>query len=294
MIRGENIFKSYSQNEVLKDITFSIKPSCIFGLLGPNGAGKTTLIRLINQITAPDKGQLFFKDEKLGEKHIPLIGYLPEERGLYKKMKVGEHSLYLAQLRGLDKAYAKKQLIHWFKKLEITDWWNKKIEELSKGMAQKVQFIAAIIHEPKLLILDEPFSGLDPVNAQQIKNEILELKRNGTTIIFSTHRMESIEELCDEICLINNGTKILEGNVSQIKNDFQQNIYHIDFKGKLDLNDVFSCIYKEENSATFQLKDNQNSKQLIDFVSSQVEIKNFNQKLPTINEIYLNLIKNDE
>lgn len=294
MIRGENIYKSYSQNEVLKDITFSIKTSCIFGLLGPNGAGKTTLIRIINQITAPDKGQLFFNDEKLNEKHIPLIGYLPEERGLYKKMKVGEHSLYLAQLRGLDKAYAKKQLIYWFKKLEMTGWWNKKIEELSKGMAQKVQFIAAIIHEPKLLILDEPFSGLDPVNAQQIKNEILELKKKGTTIIFSTHRMESIEELCDEICLINNGTKILEGNVTQIKNEFQQNIYHIDYIGKLNTNDDFSCINKEENSATFQLKDNQNSKQLIDFVSNQVEIKNFNQKLPTINEIYLNLIKNNE
>ena len=294
MITAKKVSKEYSAKIALDGVDLSIPKGSIYGLLGPNGAGKTSFIRIMNQITAPDKGEVYFGSELLQPRDIARIGYLPEERGLYKKMKVGEHSLYLAQLRGLDKAYAKKQLIHWFKKLEMTDWWNKKIEELSKGMAQKVQFIAAIIHEPKLLILDEPFSGLDPVNAQQIKNEILELKRNGTTIIFSTHRMESIEELCDEICLINNGTKILEGNVSQIKNDFQQNIYHIDFKGKLDLNDVFSCIYKEENSATFQLKDNQNSKQLIDFVSSQVEIENFNQKLPTINEIYLNLIKNDE
>lgn len=294
MIRGENIFKSYGENNIIKDISFSIKPSSIFGLLGPNGAGKTTLIRLINQITAPDNGQLFFNDQKLSEKHIQFIGYLPEERGLYKKMKVGEHSLYLAQLRGLDKSHAKKQLIYWFEKLDMNSWWDKKIEELSKGMAQKVQFIAAIIHQPKLLILDEPFSGLDPVNAQQIKNEILELKKNGTTIIFSTHRMESIEELCDEICLINNGSKILEGNIAEIKNEFQQNIYHINYLGELKLNDTFSCINHNENSVTFQLQSNQNSKQLIDFVSSQVEIKNFNQKLPTINEIYLNLIKENE
>jgi ABC-2 type transport system ATP-binding protein len=294
MIKAKNIYKSYGSKEVLKNISFSIKPSCIFGLLGPNGAGKTTLIRLINQITAPDKGQLFFNEENLSKKHIQLIGYLPEERGLYKKMKVGEHSLYLAQLRGLEKSYAKSQLKFWFEKLEMNGWWNKKIEELSKGMAQKVQFIAAIIHQPKLLILDEPFSGLDPVNAQQIKNEILNLKNNGTTIIFSTHRMESIEELCDEICLISNGQKILEGNIAKIKNEFQQNIFHINYQGQLKIDNTFNCIEKKENFATFRLQANQSSKQLIDFVSNQVEIKNFNQKVPTINEIYLNLIQSNE
>jgi ABC-2 type transport system ATP-binding protein len=294
MIKGENIFKSYGVKDVVKGISFDVKPGSIFGLLGPNGAGKTTLIRLVNQITAPEKGSLFFNQEKLTKKHVPLIGYLPEERGLYKKMKVGEHSLYLAQLRGLSKKEAKNQLSYWFQKLEMNDWWNKKIEELSKGMAQKVQFIAAVIHKPKLLILDEPFSGLDPINAQQIKNEILNLKNNGTTIIFSTHRMESIEELCDEICLINDGNKILDGNVIDIKKKFQQDIFKINYEGKLTLKDEFICIEKNENSATFQLSKDQNSKQLIEFVSNQVLIKNFNQKIPTINEIYLNLIRGNE
>ena len=275
MIRGENIFKSYSQNEVLKDITFSIKPSCIFGLLGPNGAGKTTLIRLINQITAPDKGQLFFKDEKLGEKHIPLIGYLPEERGLYPKMKIGEQAVYLAQLKGLDSSTAKSELNKWFEKFEISDWWDKKVTELSKGMAQKVQFIVTVLHKPKLLIFDEPFSGFDPINANLIKDEILQLRDNGATIIFSTHRMESVEELCEDIALINKSNKILDGKLDDIKRKFKSNTFEVGvYSSNLDLlNKELESKYElstpsfrtigDNLKLNVKLKDNQNSEDLL-------------------------------
>lgn len=226
-----NIVKKYASHVALDDVSINIKPQSIFGLLGPNGAGKTSLIRIINQITGPDSGEILFNGEHLSQKHISQIGYLPEERGLYKKMEVGEQALYLAQLKGLSRQDALKKLKYWFEKYEIQAWWNKKVEELSKGMAQKVQFIVTILHDPKLLILDEPFSGFDPINANLLRDEILELRKNGTTIVFSTHNMGSVEELCDHIALINKSKKILDGMVSDIKKTYRNNIFEIDYIG---------------------------------------------------------------
>ena len=294
MIEGRNLQKSYEQNKVLNDFSFSISENSIYGLLGKNGAGKTTLIRIINQIIAPDKGQILFKNEPLTKKHIPLIGYLPEERGLYKKMKVGEQSLYLAQLKGLSKNKAKEQLKYWFDKFEMLSWWDKTIEELSKGMAQKVQFVSSVIHQPKLLILDEPFSGFDPVNANQIINEIKNLKSKGTTIIFSTHRMESIEQLCDEICMIDKGKKVLEGTTNNIKHKFHENIYEIVFEGNLILDKNYEVISSETNNVLVKLKKEQSSNELIKHISNQVEIQNFRLKLPTLNDIFIKKSKEDE
>ncbi|MGC6428305.1 MAG: ABC transporter ATP-binding protein [Flavobacteriales bacterium] len=294
MIEGRNLQKSYEQNKVLNDFSFSISENSIYGLLGKNGAGKTTLIRIINQIIAPDKGQILFKNEPLTKKHIPFIGYLPEERGLYKKMKVGEQSLYLAQLKGLSKNKAKEQLKYWFDKFEMLSWWDKTIEELSKGMAQKVQFVSSIIHQPKLLILDEPFSGFDPVNANQIINEIKNLKSKGTTIIFSTHRMESIEQLCDEICMIDKGKKVLEGTTNNIKHKFHENIYEIVFEGNLILDKNYEVISSETNNVLVKLKKEQSSNELIKHISNQVEIQNFRLKLPTLNDIFIKKSKEDE
>ena len=294
MIEGRNLQKSYEQNKVLNDFSFSISENSIYGLLGKNGAGKTTLIRIINQIIAPDKGQILFKNEPLTKKHIPLIGYLPEERGLYKKMKVGEQSLYLAQLKGLSKNKAKEQLKYWFDKFEMLSWWDKTIEELSKGMAQKVQFVSSVIHQPKLLILDEPFSGFDPVNANQIINEIKNLKSKGTTIIFSTHRMESIEQLCDEICMIDKGKKVLEGITNNIKHKFHENIYEIVFEGNLILDKNYEVISSETNNVLVKLKKEQSSNELIKHISNQVEIQNFRLKLPTLNDIFIKKSKEDE
>src|SRR6185295_9239301 len=213
------------------DVTFDVPAGSVFGLLGPNGAGKTSLIRIINQITGPDSGSILFNESKLEADHIRQIGYLPEERGLYRKMEVGEQCLYLAQLKGMSRADAMKKLKVWFEKFEIITWWKKKIDELSKGMQQKVQFIVTVVHEPKLLILDEPFSGFDPINAQLIKNEILELRKNGATVIFSTHNMGSVEELCDNIALINKSQKILDGSVKEIKKAYRSNTYRITFRG---------------------------------------------------------------
>jgi len=218
LLHIKRVYKNYANHQALYNISLHIEKQKIFGLLGPNGAGKTTLIRIINQITAPDKGEIIFDGERLSQKHISQIGYLPEERGLYKKMKVGEQALYLAQLKGMSKTEALSKLKTWFIKFEIEQWWDKRIEELSKGMAQKIQFITTILHEPKLLILDEPFSGFDPINVKLIKKEILELREKGATIIFSTHNMESVEEICDDIALINKSKKILEGDVTKIKN----------------------------------------------------------------------------
>ncbi|MCE3260122.1 MAG: transporter ATP-binding protein, partial [Bacteroidetes bacterium] len=211
ILQVNNVSKKYSNHVALNNVSLSVKEQSVFGLLGPNGAGKTSLIRIINQITGPDTGEILFKNEKLSPKHVEYIGYLPEERGLYKKMPVGEQALYLAQLKGLTKAEAKKRLLYWFEKFEMQNWWKKRIDELSNGMQQKVQFIVTILHEPQLLILDEPFSGFDPINAQLIKNEILELRKKGATIIFSTHNMGSVEELCDNIALIHKSEKILDG-----------------------------------------------------------------------------------
>nr|WP_299343622.1 ATP-binding cassette domain-containing protein [Allomuricauda sp.] len=224
---AEEVSKSYGDYQALGNISLEIPQNRIYGLLGPNGAGKTTFIRIINQITYPDQGKIFFEGEPLAPEHIALIGYLPEERGLYKSMKVGEQALYLAQLKGLGKSEAKKRLKEWFDRFEIGEWWNKKVQELSKGMAQKIQFIVTVLHQPKLLIFDEPFSGFDPINANIIKDEILRLKDEGTSIIFSTHRMESVEELCEYIALIHKSEKILDGKLSEIKKAYKNNVFEV-------------------------------------------------------------------
>src|SRR5690606_13221295 len=240
----QNIIKQYANHRALDDVSIDIPEGKIFGLLGPNGAGKTSLIRIINQITAPDSGKIYFDNELLSPKHIEQIGYLPEERGLYRKMKVGEQMIYLAQLKGLSKTEARKKLSYWFKKLDMATWWDKRIEDLSKGMQQKVQFIATILHDPKLIILDEPFSGFDPVNAQIIQEEILELNKNGATIIYSTHRMETVEELCDNIALINKSKKILDGAVKEIKKQYQNQSFLIDFLATGSLVNHNNSIYQ--------------------------------------------------
>ena len=232
MISIRNIVKQYANHRALDNVSIEIEQGKVFGLLGPNGAGKTSLIRIINQITGPDSGEILFNGEKLHQDHISRIGYLPEERGLYKKMEIGEQILYLARLKGLSRADAMTRARYWFKKLEIETWWNKKIEELSKGMQQKAQFVATVIHEPELLILDEPFTGFDPVNAELIKNEILELNKKGATIIFSTHRMESVEELCDSIALLNLSHKILDGKVKTIRNNYRNGTYVLEYEGR--------------------------------------------------------------
>ncbi len=235
LLEVNGVSKYFGDFRALNDVSISIPKGSIFGLLGPNGAGKTTLIRVINQITMPDSGSVFLDGESLSQKHIEDIGYLPEERGLYKSMKVGEQCIYLAQLKGLSKAEAKKRLKYWFERLEIGDWWNKKIQELSKGMAQKIQFVVTVLHEPKLLIFDEPFSGFDPINANLIKDEILRLRENGATVIFSTHRMESVEELCDDIALIHESNKILDGNLVDIKRQFKINTYEVGIRTKIKM-----------------------------------------------------------
>src|ERR1700757_4345859 len=231
MLSIRNIVKQYAGHTALSDVSLEVESGQIFGLLGPNGAGKTSLIRIINQITAPDSGEIYFNGEKLNQSHIERIGYLPEERGLYKKMEIGEQMIYLARLKGLSRDEATRRLKIWFEKLGMETWWKKKIEELSKGMQQKAQFVATVLHEPDLIILDEPFSGFDPVNAETIKNEILELNRNGATILFSTHRMESVEELCDSIALIHQSKKILDGPIKDIKNAYRNDVYLVEYEG---------------------------------------------------------------
>jgi ABC-2 type transport system ATP-binding protein len=225
ILEVKNVIKQYGDYTALNNVTLNVPKGSIYGLLGPNGAGKTSLIRIINQITLPDSGEIYLDGEKLSPKHISHIGYMPEERGLYKSMKVGEQALYLAQLKGLSKSEAKKQLEYWFEKLDIKGWWNKKIQELSKGMAQKIQFVVTVLHQPKLLILDEPFSGFDPVNANIIKDEIMQLRDKGTTIIFSTHRMESVEDMCDHIALIHKSNKLIEGKLHDVKKAVQEQYF---------------------------------------------------------------------
>jgi ABC-2 type transport system ATP-binding protein len=268
----------------------------VFGLLGPNGAGKTSLIRIINQITGPDTGEILFKGEKLNPKHVERIGYLPEERGLYKKMSVGDQVLYLAQLKGLSKADAKKRLAYWFEKFEMQSWWKKKVEELSKGMQQKVQFIVTVIHEPELLILDEPFSGFDPINAQLIKNEILELRKNGATVIFSTHNMGSVEELCDNIALINKAEKILDGSVKEIRKTHRTNTYKITFKGNLlgftnalwTGGEILDKHTEDDiHSVTLKLANNVTGSQLLQTILPICEIHSFNELIPNMNDIFI-------
>ena len=302
ILETKNILKTYANHVALDDVSINVEKGSIFGLLGPNGAGKTSLIRIINQITGPDKGEVLFNGEKLKPEDISRIGYLPEERGLYKKMKVGEQAIYLAQLKGLNKTEAKKKLKYWFEKFDIIAWWDKKVEELSKGMQQKIQFIVTILHEPELLIFDEPFSGFDPINTNILKNEILSLKEKGVTIIFSTHNMESVEELCDDIVLINNSKNILSGKLNNIKKEYKSNIYNIYFSDKanfleLSLRHQYKIISKEINETGSNLKiklldNNITTNQLIQSILPFGNIISFTEETPTMNDIFIKVVEN--
>ena len=307
-IEINNVSKTYGNYKALNNISIKVPRQSIYGLLGPNGAGKTTLIRMLNQITAPDEGEIIFDGEKLNRNHISHIGYLPEERGLYKTMKVGEQAIYLAQLKGVSQKEAEKRLKAWFKKFDILSWWDRKVEELSKGMQQKIQFIVTVIHNPKLLIFDEPFSGFDPINVNLLKKEILELRDKGATIIFSTHNMASVEELCDNIMLINKGQKVLEGSVYQIKQDFKDNKFEIKLR-----------IEEQSNSQIFKFSDSQvlpegfnmesektdnngelelivsadkdiNPNILINYLSEKGTIVSYRELLPSMNDIFINQV----
>ncbi len=300
ILEVKHIHKQYANHTALNDVSLAIEPQKIFGLLGPNGAGKTSLIRIINQITGPDQGEIFFNGEKLAPKHVDMIGYLPEERGLYKKMSVGEQVMYLAQLKGLKKNDAKTKLKEWFRKFEIESWWDKKIEELSKGMQQKVQFIVTVLHEPKLLILDEPFSGFDPINAQLIKKEILELREKGATIIFSTHNMGSVEELCDNIALINKSQKLLDGSVKEIRKQYSSSIYNIVFRGNLlgFTNAVWAgAEFLEKKSeedvhtVTLKLLRQNRPNDLLQAVLNSGEILSFHEVIPSMNDIFISVVE---
>jgi ABC-2 type transport system ATP-binding protein len=303
ILEVNKILKQYGDFTALNEVTISVPKGSIYGLLGPNGAGKTSLIRIINQITMPDKGEILLDGEVLSPKHIQQIGYLPEERGLYKSMKVGEQCLYLAQLKGLSRSEAKKQLDYWFEKLEIQGWWNKKIEELSKGMAQKVQFVVCILHKPKLLIFDEPFSGFDPVNANVIKDEILELQKQGATIIFSTHRMESVEELCDHIALIHKSNKLIEGKLSDVKKQFRTNSFEVGILTEngeglmLDLTQKFKINPADFKSLNNELKlevqlGNATSNELLHILTQKGQVTHFVEKIPSVNDIFIKTVSN--
>lgn len=286
-----DVVKQYHNHTAVDKISFEVPGGSIFGLLGPNGAGKTSLIRIITTITMADSGEVILDGEPLNFDHPSHIGYMPEERGLYKKMKVGEQLIYLAQLKGMPRKEARKKLKFWLEKFDILDWWDKKVEELSKGMQQKIQFIATVVHEPKLLILDEPFSGLDPINTNLIKEEINQLNKNGTSIIFSTHRMEQVEEICENIVLINDGKKILEGNVNQIKEDNKENLYRIGFKGKLNsrfLTDGFKVISDSSDELIIKILNDVNPNILLKkLLDTGVEIHSYNELLPSLNEIFI-------
>ena len=301
----DSVSKKFGSHIALNNISLNIPEGCIYGLLGPNGAGKTTLIRIINQISLPDSGKVFFNDQELNASHIKQIGYLPEERGLYPKMKIGEQAIYLAQLKGMDRKMARLELKKWFDKFEISDWWNKKVTELSKGMAQKVQFIVTVLHKPKLLIFDEPFSGFDPINANLIKDEILQLNKEGATVIFSTHRMESVEELCEYITLINKSNKILDGNLDEIKKDFKTNTFEVavnapdakSLKNKLKLEyETFAPTFRtigDNLRMNIRLVSGQYSDKLINLLNSESRLIHFKEVIPNVNEIFINSVKND-
>lgn len=294
ILEVKNISKSYAEHQALKDVSISIPKQSIFGLLGPNGAGKTTLIRIINQIIEADSGEIMINGTPLNGDHIKMIGYLPEERGLYKKMKVGEQLVYLGQLRGLSRKEAITKGKAWTKKLEIGDWWDKKVEDLSKGMAQKIQFIATVMHEPELIILDEPFSGFDPVNANLIKDEILELRDKGCTIIFSTHRMESVEQLCDHIAMINLSEKIMDGTKKEIKNSYRDNTFLVDHKGDIaGLSEKYKLIEKKQSEdegsyhSVIQIEEGSTPNELISELITTTEIHSFVEKIPSVNDIFI-------
>ncbi|WP_396185491.1 ABC transporter ATP-binding protein [Flavobacterium sp.] len=301
ILEVKNVVKKYGDYVALNEVSLSIPKGSIYGLLGPNGAGKTSLIRIINQITMPDSGEIIFDGEKLSSKHIQYIGYLPEERGLYKSMKVGEQCLYLAQMKGLSKAEAKKQLEYWFERLGIQEWWNKKIQELSKGMAQKVQFVVCVLHKPKLLIFDEPFSGFDPVNANVIKDEILELKKQGATIIFSTHRMESVEELCDHIALIHKSNKLLEGSLDDVKRKFRTNSFEVgilsdNVEGLMyDITQKFTVGQTNFKSLNNEIKlgiqlGNATPNELLNILTQRGQVTHFVEKIPSVTDIFIQTV----
>lgn len=306
LLEVNNVSKKYGQFTALDSVSLKVPKGSIFGLLGPNGAGKTTLIRIINQITYPDKGTVTFDGEALRPGHVVRIGYLPEERGLYKSMKVGEQALYLAQLKGLSKKEARERLKYWFDRLEIGDWWNKKIQELSKGMAQKIQFVVTVLHQPKLLIFDEPFSGFDPINANIIKDEILHLRDKGATVIFSTHRMESVEELCDDIALINKSEKILDGKLVDIKRQYRSNTFEVglDTERKEELRQqlqerftVSEASFKslsDELKLRIQLQNGYSPNDLLEYLVSRSTVNHFVEMIPSVNDIFIQTVKDSD
>lgn len=301
ILEVQNVVKQYGDYTALNNVSLQVPKGSIYGLLGPNGAGKTSLIRIINQITMPDSGVVFLDGEKLNPEHVKHIGYMPEERGLYKTMKVGEQCLYLAQLKGMPEAEAKKQLKYWFEKFEIQGWWDKKIQELSKGMAQKIQFIVTVLHQPKLLILDEPFSGFDPVNANLIKDEIIELNKKGTSVIFSTHRMESVEEMCDYIALIHKSNKLIEGKLDDVKRQHRTNIYQVGIVTEnieglmLQLTHKFTLNQTNFKSLNDDLKlevhlGQYNSNDLLSILTQFGQVTHFVEKIPTVNDIFIQTV----
>ncbi|MBI1184345.1 ATP-binding cassette domain-containing protein [bacterium] len=301
MLRIEGVSKSYGTKVAIRDISFEVPDGSTFGLLGPNGAGKTSLIRIINQIQPADTGKVFFNNKPITEDLVNQIGYLPEERGLYKKMKVGEQVLYLARLKGMSKADAVREIKWWFDRLHITDWWNKKVETLSKGMQQKVQFIATVLHKPSLIILDEPFSGFDPVNAEIVKNELLRLKEDGATIMLSTHRMESVEELCDYVAMIHKSEKVLDGKIADVKRQFKRNEFEVKYRGeKLDTYpaealQILHEGYDEEHEAQvvhIKMANDEHTNEVLTHFMSQRQVIGFGEILPGIEEIFVNIAKN--
>lgn len=301
ILEVNKVFKKYGDYTALNEVSLTVPKGSIYGLLGPNGAGKTSLIRIINQITMPDSGEIILDGEKLQPKHIQYIGYLPEERGLYKTMKVGEQCLYLAQMKGLSKAEAKIQLDYWFDRFEIQGWWNKKIEELSKGMAQKIQFVVCVLHKPKLLIFDEPFSGFDPVNANLIKDEILALREQGSTIIFSTHRMESVEELCDHIALIHKSNKLIEGRLDDVKKQFRTNSFEVGILTDNVEGLMYDITQKHTVSQTnFKSLNNElkleiqlgtaTPNELLNILTQRGQVTHFVEKIPSVNDIFIQTV----
>ena len=288
-----NLKKYFATQKAVDDLSFNLKEGSIFGLLGPNGAGKTTLLRMITGIFYPDSGEIILNGKKFDPLNdIGMIGYMPEERGLYKKMKIGEQVLYLARLKGLSKQDAIDRIKQWFIKFEMESWWNKKVEDLSKGMSQKLQFVTTILHEPKLIILDEPFSGLDPVNANLIKEEIYKLAQKGSTIIFSTHRMEQVEEICDHVVLVNKGKKILDGTINDIKNEFKENLYKIDVDYNGGGTDLFNVVKKSEGQIIVKINENIEPNQVLQYlINNNTQVRGFNEILPSLNDIFIKLVE---
>ena len=295
LLEVKNLKKYYATQKAVDDISFTVERGGIFGLLGPNGAGKTTLLRMITGIFYPDDGEILFDGKPFdARKDVANIGYMPEERGLYKKMKIGEQALYLAQLKGLGRAEAMEKIKTWFVRLEMQNWWNKKVEDLSKGMSQKLQFVTTVLHEPKLIILDEPFSGLDPVNSNIIKEEIYNLAQNGSTIIFSTHRMEQVEEICDHIVLVNKGSKILDGTVQNIKQDFKENLFSIGFEQIPGVDDtqIFEVVNHKDQSYILKIRNGYKQNDVLRyFLDRNAGIISFNELLPSLNDIFIKLVE---